>query len=234
LTVDETRRFRLVSILVEVARPAGSRRSAAKRQQILDAATHAFLADGYARTSVDSIAAAAGVGKQTVYSHFDGKRDLFLEVVARAREVEPPRFDSATTSSPDLDPGGVADQLTQLVVRVLSSALDPTVAALHRLTIAELPHHPELQQMWRDDQDFPEQDAIEAALRGFDELGVLDVPEPRLAAHQLVLLAVSEARVATLWGTRPLEPATSQQLARRSAELIVSASRPRDSTQPDR
>src|SRR5690242_4728296 len=53
------------------------------RERVLRAATAAFLMDGY-RSSVDSIAQRAGVAKQTVYSHFPSKDDLFKEV---AREV---------------------------------------------------------------------------------------------------------------------------------------------------
>jgi TetR/AcrR family transcriptional repressor of mexJK operon len=53
------------------------------RERVLRAATAAFLTDGY-RSSVDRIAQRAGVAKQTVYSHFPSKDDLFKEV---AREM---------------------------------------------------------------------------------------------------------------------------------------------------
>lgn len=200
------------------------RRSAVKRKQIVDAATRAFLADGYARTSVDAIASAAGVGKQTVYSHFDGKRALFLEVVAQARLPHP--REATLEVGHDAGSSDPEDELTRLVEVILGAALDPTVAALHRLTIAELAHHPELQEMWRDDQTFPEQDGLAGVLAAYHESGLLSVSDPGLVARQLVLLAVSEARVATLWGTRPLDRVTSEQIARRSAQLITAATRP--------
>jgi TetR/AcrR family transcriptional repressor of mexJK operon len=53
------------------------------RERVLRAATTVFLTEGY-RSSVDRIAQRAGVAKQTVYSHFPTKDDLFKEV---AREV---------------------------------------------------------------------------------------------------------------------------------------------------
>ena len=49
------------------------------RERVLRAATDSFLARGYA-SSVDDIARRAGVAKQTVYSHFPSKDNLFREV----------------------------------------------------------------------------------------------------------------------------------------------------------
>ena len=53
-----------------------------KRRDILAAATRLFTEQGYDGTSVDDIAQAAGVSKQTVYSHFKSKDDLFRSCVA--------------------------------------------------------------------------------------------------------------------------------------------------------
>src|SRR6516165_209016 len=59
----------------------GQTRTARKRQAILDAATTLFLREGYLATSMDQIAAAASVSKQTVYKQFTDKRSLFREIV---------------------------------------------------------------------------------------------------------------------------------------------------------
>src|ERR1700749_3154939 len=52
-----------------------------KHNAIGAAALVLFARDGYERTSVDAIAAAAGVSKRTVYSHYADKERLFLAVV---------------------------------------------------------------------------------------------------------------------------------------------------------
>ena len=66
-------------------------RSARKRRAILDAATAAFLRNGYLGTSMDEIAALAGVSKQTVYKHFADKERLFSEIVtATVNEASDP------------------------------------------------------------------------------------------------------------------------------------------------
>src|SRR5215472_5468716 len=52
-----------------------------KREAIARAALTLFSSDGYERTSVDAIAAEAGVSKRTVYSYYGDKENLFLSVV---------------------------------------------------------------------------------------------------------------------------------------------------------
>lgn len=61
-------------------RPSSER----KRSAMLAAARDLFLADGYDRTSVDAVAARAGVSKRTVYDHFTDKDGLFGVVVEQA------------------------------------------------------------------------------------------------------------------------------------------------------
>jgi TetR/AcrR family transcriptional regulator, regulator of autoinduction and epiphytic fitness len=62
-----------------------------KPRQILQGAMQEFLARGYAAASMDRVAAAAGVSKATIYSHFGDKEHLFktlVEQMARERMQE--------------------------------------------------------------------------------------------------------------------------------------------------
>jgi TetR/AcrR family transcriptional repressor of mexJK operon len=52
-----------------------------KHEAIARSALTLFASDGYERTTVDAIAAEAGVSKRTVYSHYGDKENLFLSVV---------------------------------------------------------------------------------------------------------------------------------------------------------
>lgn len=61
----------------------GRPKSEEKREQIMRAAADLFLSEGFSRTSMDTIAAAAGVSKQTVYSHFRNKDELFRSCIAK-------------------------------------------------------------------------------------------------------------------------------------------------------
>lgn len=52
-----------------------------RRTQLLELATRVFTERGYQATSMDDIAAAAGVTKPVLYQHFDAKEKLYGEVI---------------------------------------------------------------------------------------------------------------------------------------------------------
>src|SRR5947207_5595831 len=54
-----------------------------RREQILTAATEAFARSGFAATSLDDIAAEAGITRVVLYRHFDSKTDLYQAVLDR-------------------------------------------------------------------------------------------------------------------------------------------------------
>lgn len=56
------------------------------RKRLIQAATEAFLEEGY-RASVDRIAARAGVAKQSLYNNFANKEELFREVGSMLAEA---------------------------------------------------------------------------------------------------------------------------------------------------
>ncbi|HEY4947213.1 MAG TPA: helix-turn-helix domain-containing protein [Acidimicrobiales bacterium] len=53
----------------------------ARRRQLFDVALRLFAEHGYAATTMDDIAEAAGVTKPLVYQHFESKRALYLELM---------------------------------------------------------------------------------------------------------------------------------------------------------
>jgi len=69
---------------------AEPRRDPARREAVLQAAAAAFAHAGYAATSMDEIAATAGVTKLIVYRHFGAKETLYRSVLERVfeRQVE--------------------------------------------------------------------------------------------------------------------------------------------------
>lgn len=68
----------------------GRPKDLAKREAILEAAKALFLSLGYANTSMDAVAAAAGVSKLTVYSHFTDKQTLFCSAVMATCQIQLP------------------------------------------------------------------------------------------------------------------------------------------------
>ena len=110
-----------------------------KRQSILTAATDAFLNEGYNSASMDRIAQEAGVSKQTVYSHFKDKQNLFYEVVdnLRARFLRGQVNVDALAKEPE-------DFLQNFALSFMGQFDDRAFTAMQRLLVEESSRHPEL------------------------------------------------------------------------------------------
>lgn len=80
---------------------AGRPKDPVKRQAILNAAKRLFLSNGYDGSSMDAIAAEAGVSKLTVYSHFSDKETLFTAAVKSkcAEQLPRPMFEPSADAS---------------------------------------------------------------------------------------------------------------------------------------
>ena len=64
-----------------------SRKRLAMRQNISNAATRLFMARGFDQVTIDEIAAAAKVGRMTVFNHFPRKEDLFFDRDEETRDL---------------------------------------------------------------------------------------------------------------------------------------------------
>jgi AcrR family transcriptional regulator len=108
-------------------------------RHIVDTATRLFVGQGYAATSIEQIAAAAGSGKQTIYRRFTSKEGLFTEVINEQgrRLFEVAEASGATGSDPT---GALKEACRQLFDFVLA----PDTVQLHRILVAEVVRFPEL------------------------------------------------------------------------------------------
>ena len=64
-----------------------SRKRLATRESISNAATLLFIERGFDQVTVDEIAAAADVGRMTVFNHFPRKEDMFYDLDDEGRET---------------------------------------------------------------------------------------------------------------------------------------------------
>ncbi|MDK3258837.1 TetR/AcrR family transcriptional regulator [Blastococcus capsensis] len=69
-----------------------------RRRQLLDVGRALFAEHGFAATSVEEIAASAGVSKPVVYEHFGGKQGLHAVVVDREMHRLLSRFGTALSA----------------------------------------------------------------------------------------------------------------------------------------
>ncbi|MDF4251584.1 TetR/AcrR family transcriptional regulator [Streptomyces sp. WMMB303] len=167
--------------------------SAPKRAAILSAARELFLADGFDRSSVDAVAARAGVSKRTVYDYFGDKQTLLHAVVdtvgqALITTVRRTLDDTLTdrTEAADLEDALVAFSV-QIATEMLDSAEYATLLRLVRTESGHLPH-----RGYNPMADAPDE-AIGERFAAFADAGLLDVPDPRLAADQFLALTFGVA-----------------------------------------
>jgi AcrR family transcriptional regulator len=136
-------------------------RARATRARITAAATETFTAHGYATTSINTIAAAAGVSEQTVYYSFGNKRAVLLAALDRAiagddepiPTLERPWVHAALAET---DPhrqierqvagvGEVLRRAARLLDIIRNAATDPELAEVCATSIS---HHREVQRVF--------------------------------------------------------------------------------------
>jgi TetR/AcrR family transcriptional regulator of autoinduction and epiphytic fitness len=109
-----------------------------KRQAILAAAADQFRAHGFEGSSVDRIAALAGVSKRTVYNHFPSKEELFTETLVQLFHSSAGTLAFAYRADRPL-----RDQLEELLALKMRSMADQAFLGLARVGIAEAIRTPE-------------------------------------------------------------------------------------------
>jgi AcrR family transcriptional regulator len=165
-----------------------SPRAARKYAVILDAAQHVFFANGYVGASMDQVAAEASVSKQTVYKHFSNKQALFREVVTNVVRARDAGITAQMLTSGD---GTFEAQLQSFARFFLKGVLQSDVLKLRRLVIGEAGRFPDIGEVFY--ELGPKRAAAQLA-RALSELSAqhgLSVPDPVMAAEQLLGLILS-------------------------------------------
>ncbi|MFJ6821162.1 TetR/AcrR family transcriptional regulator [Streptomyces niveus] len=158
-------------------------RSARKHQAIMEAATAAFMAKGYAGTSMDDIAKLAAVSKQTVYKHFADKEKLFAEIVLATTDRVDAMIDLVAGIPTDADADALEEHLLRLSRQFLTALTQPQVLQLRRLIIANADTFPDLGAAWYE-QGFERVLAtLAATFQRLADQGLLRIDDPLLAAN---------------------------------------------------
>ena len=151
---------------------------------IRDAAATLFLEKGYQGTSMDDIAAAAQVSKQTIYTHFANKQELFADLVlGNADRVE--GFIARLSVGPDVEEGLV--RIAREYVRFVSR---PEVMRLRRLVIAEAGRFPELARAYYERVPQRVVAAFARLFMGLAQDGRLRIEDADTAAEHFVWLVL--------------------------------------------
>jgi AcrR family transcriptional regulator len=113
------------------------------QQRIVAAAYESFWRSGFKRTSVDAVAARAGLTKRTVYAYFRSKDDLLAAVLHHHREMATARLKHIEGQLP-LDRYDMIDAFFSQLAGWASTTPRWSGSGLTRLVVelAELPGHP--------------------------------------------------------------------------------------------
>lgn len=151
-----------------------------KRQQILDAAVSLFTEKGYAASSMDLIAKNADVSKQTVYSHFGSKDELFsASIESRCESLQ-----IVDLSLNDLsDPHTILFKLAQDFTAFITSK---EACAVHKICVFESTTYPQVSEIFYKAGPLRITNEVSRLMAALDQQKILTIDNPRHAALQFL------------------------------------------------
>ncbi|MFC8013609.1 TetR/AcrR family transcriptional regulator [Streptomyces cinereoruber] len=166
--------------------PDASRRSERSRRAIFDAALALVTENGYAKTTVEGIAARAGVGKQTIYRWWPSRAavllDAFLDLQARAAEAM-----GGDAGSEIPDTGDLAADLKHVLRATVDEMNAPAFEGPTRALAAEGITDPDLGARFTEALLEPQLQHYVRRIEAAREAGDVDPgTDPRLAVELLV------------------------------------------------
>lgn len=201
--------------------------AAHKRAEITGAATRLFLDAGYDRTSLAKVADAAGVSKATLFKQFPTKAALFDAIVTEAWSE-----DDATFTNPPT--GDVVAGLTAIGLQYAALLVRPTMVALFRIVIAELPRFPELGRAHFERGKMPYFDSVRHYLDAECAAGTVDMADSELATTQFLGMVSNfvfwPKMLLTDW--TPSQDSIAHTVAEAALTMHARYAPPRDSTRP--
>lgn len=169
----------------------GRRPDPGKRRAIMAAAQRLFLAQGY-DVSLDAVAAAAEVSKQTIYNLFGSKEELF---VATCQDT----VDRLTAALVDPPPeAGPRDVLTRFGRTMLTFLLDEGAIRFKRVLIPLAEQYPRLTQQYYRSGPGRSRQRLADYLAAETRRGRLAVADCLTAAEQFSGLLVGHAQIRAL------------------------------------
>lgn len=191
--------------------------------ELLDRALELFLENGFELVTIETIAAAVGMTKRTVYARYEDKRALFKAAVQRAIErwIVPLETLQAAESE-DLEATLVA------IARIrLANAISPAGLRLQRILNAESYRFPEIFRLAQEQGVAPTIRFIADLLRRRIAAGEAAVEDPELAASAFMSMVLTGLTRAVVQGGAPPDAAAQDRRIRAAVRLFLNGVRPR-------
>jgi TetR/AcrR family transcriptional repressor of mexJK operon len=189
-------------------RRAGRPLDAAKRQAIIETASHLFFHNGYAATSIEQVAADAGVSKVTIYNQFGDKRALFGAAVEC--ECEKMRGHFSLEAMPQ---GTIRDRLTAIGEAIVAFLFRAEMTRFERRIAAETEAEPAIGAAFLEAGPWRMKHAFAAYLEREAASGALAIADPMLAAEQFVSLCKGMGDLEHRFGAAVTPEASQRRIA---------------------
>lgn len=185
--------------------------------RILDAAAELFTRNGYGGTSIEGIAAQAGIGKLTLYRRFADKDALFQSVVLRMAEQSRAELGKIAESD-----GDTVDVLTAIGLHLLGIILSPQSIAFHRILFAEAVRLPEqLCARIIPDQPAEAPDATRRLFHRLAERGLVRSEDVVFLDQQFVQAIIGKPLRKALFGAPPMTAPAQEEHVRKAVALFM-------------
>ena len=149
-----------------------------KTGDIVRAASEAFFRDGFAQTSIESIAAAANVSKVTVYNRFGTKEALFVAAVQSECDLMRQGLAGAMDSGDD-----IREQLTCFAINMAKFLERDDITRLEAHLAVETQNNPELGKLFLDAGPRRLHNVLTELLDRAAAQGTLAIEDTQLAAE---------------------------------------------------
>jgi TetR/AcrR family transcriptional repressor of mexJK operon len=181
---------------------SGGKRGDAKKAAIIAGARAMFLGAGFGETSMDAVAARAGVSKMTVYRHYGSKEALFAGVITDLCEkIVTDDLDDSFKRPP-------REALRLFAQKMIDIVFARDTIELHRIVVAESRRFPKLGQLFYRTGPAACIDALEAYFSRNARDKRFKVSHPRRAAEEFLELLRGYAHLRVMLG---LEKALSKK-----------------------
>jgi len=179
----------------------------AKRNAIVSAAADSFFDVGFAATSIEKVAAEAGVSKVTIYSHFKDKRGLFSAAVERECEKMRGHFSIEPAASTS-----IRDRLLVIGKAMFAFLSRPEMIQFERRIAAETEHDAEIGLAFLQAGPWRMKQAFSAFLADAVSRGELVIDDHPLAAEQFVSMCKGMGDLERRFGSLPTPEETALRI----------------------
>lgn len=179
----------------------GRPRDPAKDAAIVEAAACLFMERGFEASSMDAIAAEAGVSKATLYARYPDKDALFREVIREKCEsaVDPAGFAFDPSRSP-------RDILIEIGSRFIGLVTSGEAISMHRLLTTECLREPRLAELFFETAVLRMKERFAGWISAETEAGRLACRDPEGAAWRYLGAVKAEAHLRATIALPPVPP----------------------------